>query len=331
MSGSLKDLNLVRKKEYVKDTQEEDFFLEMNKLLQAKEQAQYRDVEIEHPFIFIFGLPRSGTTLISQVLAHSFDVGYINNLIARFWLAPVHGIRISKGVIGDRKSASFQSDYARTTDLADIHEFGYFWRDLLKKETFADVTDVEEREREINWQQVKTTLANMQHAFGKPMVFKNIFGSYHLQKMKAVLGKVIYVYIERDPLDVAISILNARKKYYNDLNTWWSYTPPEYDQLKDLNYWEQIAGQIYFLRRYYQQAMISQTNDITVSVAYRDLCEQPGTALQRIQSLCRREYDYDLAIENAPPDRFPFRTYENNDAQKQTFADLIHQFQENNG
>ena len=76
---------------------------------------------------------------------------------------------------------------------------------------------------------MRSVLARIQQEFDKPMVFKNIFGSYHLSKLKEILESVVYVYIERDPLDSAISILQARQKYYSDLNTWWSYSPIEYD------------------------------------------------------------------------------------------------------
>ena len=39
-------------------------------------------------------------------------------------------------------------------------------------------------------------------------------------------------YVERDPLDAAVSILDARRKHYDDPRAWWSYVPLEYDQLR---------------------------------------------------------------------------------------------------
>lgn len=328
MGTSLKDLNEKRKTGYYKDRSDEDFFLGMNQFLQARESEMYRDYDIEHPFIFVIGLPRSGTTLISQLLAYSFDAGYINNLIARFWLAPVHGIRLSKSVLGKSEKRSFQSDYARTSGIAEIHEFGYFWRDLLNKETMEDIIHVKEREKDINWQRVKRTLANMQHEFDKPMVFKNIFGSYHLQRMREALGKTIYVFIERDPLDTAVSILDARRKYYEDLNTWWSYTPVEYDQLKDLDYWQQIAGQVFYLQRFYENEINQSCRDITVRVSYNEMCAGPAGVLNKIQSLCREQYQYELKILNPPPEEFPYRKYENRDEEKAKFEVLINRFRE---
>ena len=47
--------------------------------LRAERLLEYRDVGIDHPFVFVLGLPRSGTTLTSQLLAYCLDAGYVNN------------------------------------------------------------------------------------------------------------------------------------------------------------------------------------------------------------------------------------------------------------
>ena len=328
MNKTFQELNQVRKNGYKKDASQENFLLNMNKALFPVEQKLYPDTDPEHPFIFVFGLPRSGTTLISQVLAYSIDAGYINNFTARFWLAPVHGIRLSQTVIQADTSTAFKSDYAKTSNLADIHEFGYFWRHWLKKESMDDITHVREREDQIDWPGLKRALTGIQNEFGKPFVCKNIYGSYHIQKLKTLLGKVIYVTIERDPLDVAISILDARRKFYTNLNTWWSYVPIEYEEIKDLEYWEQIAGQIHFLKRFYDSETEKLESDDVVRVQYKDLCERPEAMLQQIQSICNEKWDYPLRISNPKPGPFPFRTYKDRDDEKAKFSDLIRRFEE---
>jgi len=322
---SLEDFYDKRQGNYVKVAEKEDFFLEMNKTLHEREQAYYQDYPIEEPFIFIFGAPRSGTTLLSQLLSASLDCGYINNLIARFWLAPIHGVRLSKAMFGSGNYSSFNSDYARTSEIQDIHEFGYFWRDLLNKENMSDITQVRERESVIDWNHVRRVLSSIQHEFGKPMVFKNIFGSYHLEKLKALLGRVVYVYIERDPLDSAISILQARKKYYSDLNTWWSYTPIEYDELKDLDYMEQIAGQVYFLQRFYQKE-IEKHADCSIKIRYEELARNPQSVLRSVQEKAREFSGNELTLAQSPPESFPFRTYLDRPDERQAFKTLMDKF-----
>jgi len=313
-----------RQGSYVKRREDENFLEELNQTLKAKEQEWYREFPVEHPFLFVYGLPRSGTTLITQLIAHSMDVGFINNLMARFYLAPIHGIRFSRALFGDQRSTDFRSDYARTHDLTDIHEFGYFWRYWLKKETFTGVTRAREVEKEIDWKGLKLILSNIQHEFGKPMIFKNIFGSYHQERLNKVLGKVLYIYIKRDILDSAISILEARKRYYTDLNTWWSYMPVEYDKIKDLNYWEQIAGQVYYLNRYYDRMSEKLSNVLVIE--YQKLTENPSEILDIINQKVYKLFGEKIPIINQPPASFPFRSYIDRKEERQKFEKLIEGF-----
>jgi LPS sulfotransferase NodH len=184
---------------------------------------------------------------------------------------------------------------------------------------------VQERESDIDWANVRKVLSSIQNRFNKAMVFKNIFGSYHLKKMHELLGKVIYVYIERDELDVAVSILKARQKYYDDLNTWWSYSPPEYDILKELPYMEQIAGQIYYLKKFYNNQIKSLESPVVVNVKYESVCKNPAGVLNEIQKLAGDVYNCDLKIINTPPE-FEFRVYSDHDEVKSEFKQLIEEF-----
>ncbi|MDZ7690388.1 MAG: sulfotransferase [Balneolaceae bacterium] len=214
MSISHNKLNEERSEQYRKPPEEEQFLEQLNDHLISLEQETYRDISPQFPFLFVIGPPRSGTTLLSQLVAHCLDVGYINNLAARFWKAPVTGIKFSRSVLDMNNISAFKSHYGATKQLADIHEFGYFWRHWLKKDSFKNIKNARQIEDHIDWNGLQKTLGNMQAQFNKPMVFKNIFGSYHIPKLNDLLGQTLWLYIERDPLDTAISILKARQKYY---------------------------------------------------------------------------------------------------------------------
>lgn len=312
-----------RRPAYAKDAAGEQFLRELNEDLQEREQRLYREYEVVHPFLFVVGLPRSGTTVLSQLLARCLDSGYINNFAARFWLAPVHGIRLARLIVGEDGDAAFESDYARTRTLGDIHEFGYFWRFWLNKHTFDDVIHARDREAEIDWPGLKRTLVNVQHEFDKPFVAKNMLGAYHMPKLRDVLDMVVFVYIERDPLDVSVSILDARRKYYADLDTWWSYVPVEYPLLKDRDYWEQIAGQVHYLSRFYERALTEVGEANVVRVQYEELCRDPSAVLDAVATRVSSTYGYGLGIAHDPPRSFPFRVHADRDADKETFERLL--------
>src|SRR5581483_9026315 len=74
-----------------------DFLTGLNKQLIPLE-SELLDMNVTEEFsnIFILGLPRSGTTLLSQIIFNNLDLACTNNLIARFWDAPLCGTHLSK-------------------------------------------------------------------------------------------------------------------------------------------------------------------------------------------------------------------------------------------
>ena len=79
----------------------------------------------------IVGLPRSGTTVLYQLMAHTRCVGYPSNLMALFWKTPTVGATIQKHLAQHRPTLSITSVAGRTREPMDPHEFGYFWRSML--------------------------------------------------------------------------------------------------------------------------------------------------------------------------------------------------------
>ena len=74
-------------------------FASLNENLQKVQQQLYNTITEDQTSIHIIGAPRSGTTLLSQLLLSYTQVGYINNLIAAFWNAPLYGIHLSKKLL----------------------------------------------------------------------------------------------------------------------------------------------------------------------------------------------------------------------------------------
>jgi len=328
MPDDYKSLNRSRKEGFRKSEDEENFLEDLNRYLREREIREYGDYNIHYPFLFVIGPPRSGTTLLSQVLAHCLDVGFINNLAARFWKAPVTGIRLARTVLDTGSPYSFSSTFGSTENLNDIHEFGYFWRDWLKKESFENIRDARQIENKIDWNGLRTTLANMQAEFGRPMLFKNIFGSYHISKLNEVLEQTLWIYIERDPLDTAVSILRARKKYYDDPNNWWSYLPPEYEKIIDLDYWHQIAGQIHYLKKFYHREMDQlEATGRGLRLSLRDLCHDPRSILEKVQSKISKLYDIEIEMIQEPPASFEYHSYDEYPEQKERFQKILKEFQ----
>ena len=322
MGERFEELYEKRRGAYAKDASDEEFLRRLNEDLAEREEALYEDVGVERPVVFVVGLPRSGTTLLSQLLAYCLDAGYVTNVAARFWLAPVHGIRLSRVLAGEEPPASFESDYARTKTLTGIHEFGYFWRRWLRKDSFEDVARSAEREDEIDWAGLRRTLGNVQAELGRPLVAKNMLGAYHMPRLRRELGPVLWVEIERDPLDVAVSILDARRSYYDDPSAWWSYVPLEIEELRGLDPWEQVAGQVHYLSRLYARAEAELPPDGFLRVRYEELARDPAAVLEAVRARTG------IPLRREPPASFELRRHEGREEEKERFAALLERFAE---
>ena len=80
------------------------------------------------PVFFIVGAPRAGTTLLLQTIINHFAIAYINNLVAKFWEAPVIGAAFSQSILGTGKPVAYESSGGFTEGILGPHEFGYFWK-----------------------------------------------------------------------------------------------------------------------------------------------------------------------------------------------------------
>jgi len=284
-----------------------DFLEQLNQYLISFDLYRQRGYDIVQPFVFVVGAPRSGTTLLTQVIAHCFDAGYICNLTARFWRAPVTGIRLAKAILGDAGAISpgWNSIIGRT-DVAGprgIHEYGYFWRALFGLKAIDDLADLERQAKRIDWQGVDDALASIQHELGdKPVVMKGIYPAYFPTWMRDLLGdNLIWLNIERDPLDTCISILEARQAKLGDVRAWLGWYPPEpvLSQVKQIeDPYKQIVVQVSYFRRVYRELA-------ALTVSLEDLCISTRHILAQVGEACGLE-----VVRQPPPGALGFRDYQ---------------------
>ncbi|HEX6141446.1 MAG TPA: sulfotransferase [Geminicoccaceae bacterium] len=286
---------------YQKDPVEEAFLEGLNASLAEFERAGYElDLPERYPTFHVVGAPRSGTTLLIQLIASSLDIGCINNLIAAFWEAPCCGIRLSRKLLGEHPPASsYRSHYGRTTAIYEPHEFGYFWTRLLQ---YSDFRAPEEQDHApIDWQEVRTVITNMTATWGRPIVFKSFKIPWHAGELLRVLEKSCFLWMRRDPVDVAVSLFRMRLSYALTPEEWVSFKPPEYEVLKDLPVHRQVAGQAVYLDRQIRRALDAIGRRNVIEVSYDELCRAPAEVLERVRELAARN-GYQARFRMPPPE-----------------------------
>jgi hypothetical protein len=286
---------------YAKDATEERFLRDLNDVLAAWQPSQ-PVAEAVYPQLIVAGTPRSGSTLLMQLMASCLDVGYVDNLVASFWRAPVVGVRLSRKLLDKPAHPSYASNFGRTRGIDQPHEFGYFWSEMLGYPDFAE-RDPEHEDR-IDWIALRNTLRSMAVAFGAPMVSKPFLLTWHLARFAAELPETVFVRIKRDPVDAALSMLRLREELLGTRDAWASLKPKEGAWLEQRSVHEQVAGQIHYLDASISAQLARVPADRVLEIAFDELCTKPGDALAAIRQLLRR-HGAEVDLLREAPDAFP--------------------------
>jgi hypothetical protein len=265
-------------------------------------------VAINQPLLFVTGAPRSGTTLLSQAIVGYFNLGFIDNLAAKFWSAPDVGIRLSRMTFGTNRVPETMSDFGRTIG-SNIHGFHHFWMKQLQL-TWVDDLFSDPIDRGVDWQALRTLLGGIQQADGRAFLMKGYYPSYYMRQFCDLSPNVVFICIKRNLVDQAASIQKARLSELGRDDVWWSMQPPEIYDLIQKSPAEQISGQILGLNRYFDR----QAKDPAVrclDLDYDALCENPEISLMQIGEFVHRCTGTTLSVRGALPSIAKLRAVKN--------------------
>jgi len=239
----------------------------------------------------IIGNPRSGSTLLLQFMASTGVFSYPTNVLTRFAYAPYIGALIQKmlfdsgydfhGDFADIQSQiNFASDLGKSKGALATNEFQHFFRNYMPNFDVEWLND--DALKKVDCKALAKGLASIEKAFNQPFVTKANILQYNIEYFDREISSLFYMYITKVPIFIMQSILISREKYYGACNTWWSVKPKEYKELKNLDLYHQIAGQVYFTEMAVEHGLqcVSDRNQLTIE--YESLCEDPNAVYKRI-------------------------------------------------
>ncbi len=263
----------------------ESLLTEINAELWIVEKQLLKSKQPDYPVIFIVGPLRSGSTLMMQWLANSGIFAYPTNLLSRFYQAPIIGAKIQLLIADDRYNfrdelkdfsgpVDFSSVNGKTKGALAPNEFWYFWRRFLP---FTEL-DFLPTEQLLQVSDTKTLIAEfsgMMNVFQKPMALKAMILNYNIDFLDQLLEKAIFIYTKRAPLCNIESALEARERQLGSIDEWYSFKIPEYPDLKNLNPYEQVAGQIYYTNKAVEEGLSKVDEHKKITIQYEKFCENP--------------------------------------------------------
>jgi len=132
----------------------------------------------------------------------------------------------------------------------------------------------------VNTALIGRELSAMEDAFGKPLVFKGMMMNWNLDFLLEMLNrKAIFVFIEREPAYNVQSLLKARQRFWNSEETWYSFKPPEYQELIRFDAIKQVAGQIHYTNKAIRESLEAMPTANRIFLQYEKFCQSPTELL----------------------------------------------------
>lgn len=240
-------------------------------------QQRYRGQR--YPIAFIVGVPRSGTTLLYQLMARFLRVGYITNRMARYWMTPMAGALLTGRI--DRSRIELESSYGAGSPDMSPHEFSWFWHfhGYMTESDHLDETALDK----IDWRSITASLSGLAEYYRAPLVLKSLnFVDYHIPSFHRQLPQARFIWMQRDDLATARSILEVRERRYGDASIWWSVRPRDFQAWADRPPEEQVAHQVADITRSIKDAFSSLDASNAFKTSYEALVSSPVRVLSEL-------------------------------------------------
>lgn len=251
------------------------------------------------PAIFLFALPRSGSTVTYQCICHGLKVNYLSNLWNLFYQLPLVGGWLSANNAPKHQS-DFKSQHGFVSGLdgpAEGLRFWQWWLDCGLSDSSCSTLPAEKLKKRTSYlRRVFAVLAS------KGQLFATAYLGHILvpDRVDQAFPGAVLIRLKREPVSNALSLLKSRR---SSDSGWFSVKPRECEGLQQVTEHEQVAAQVYWLNRRLNDAACANK---MLTIHYEQLCENPEREIERIRDFCDA-MGYSIARKFYLPDSFMFK------------------------
>lgn len=253
----------------------------VNNIIAPLDRALFAPRSYSEPTpLFIVGSPRSGSTLCFQVLAHTFKITYLPNALDYAYGLTHCFFRVYKNRLS-RHAPVFESHLGKTKGLFSPSEaFGFWHRWFLKGWDDDHCNDSLTPEKT---KQLAQAIGLLESQQSSPLLVKSLYLSLSIPALASALPESRFIFITRDPIQVAISLLKSRESLNLNQNKWWSIRPPGFhkqlnNKIEDRIMW-QVAETTYLIRK----SLENLPENRWMKITYSDLCTKPREVTAQIE------------------------------------------------
>ena len=232
--------------------------------------------------VLVVGGPRSGTTVVSQVLAKHLNVSFTSNWTGLFPRSPIAAGRLVKRWQREpRVRGGTRNFFGSVSGMGGPNDAFGVWDRWFggvrgKPEPLAAEAAAEMRAFVRAWNQ----------AFGRPLLNKNNRNAMAIEALAEALPGAVFVVVERDPVFVAQSLLESRAMVQGDADAGWGLLARDADPADPEGAVQAVCDQV----REFQREINAQAGRIdparVVRVRYEVFCRDPDATLAEVAAAC---------------------------------------------
>jgi hypothetical protein len=250
------------------------------------------------PAIFILGSPRTGSTLLYQLICRHFSTVYFSNHTNdNYSETPSVGIALERTLF-PAPLISLDSNYGKTKEPFEPSEgsavFTHWFGGQHPSQIHSTRFLTGKRE---HFERSMRTIFGITH---RPIVTKNAWNVFRIEELAAHLKSAIFIWVRRDIATSALSDLEARYRrggpqIWNSATTW------NYQEIQKQPYWEQVVEQQYWYNKTISADLERYAKDRFVEVWYEKLATRPEHELHRVGQFLNSRYSEVTQLSDQAP------------------------------
>jgi len=221
------------------------------------------------PCVFVLGLPRSGASLVYRYLVHRLDLAYFTNGVGRHPDTPASITHLQRRLRGTYRR---DDRYRKERGPVEPREAGAFWKRIFDHEGYTTLEDLDPTRQK----RVRRTLAAIQKSFrGAPFVNKHSEHVLRVDALARVFPDSVFVVVERDLREVALSVYRERRTLIESPSSWMSMHSENGPDLETKPVEEQVAAQLTSIQRRLARDLVCLPARRVLCTDYDGFCREP--------------------------------------------------------
>ncbi|PLX23440.1 MAG: hypothetical protein C0597_00995 [Marinilabiliales bacterium] len=244
----------------------------------------------EIPIIFIVGIQRTGSTLISQFVEkvfHFFPIGNFNSIFKRSsyylhkWISRFY----------TKSNKSYRNFYGISKGFFSIGDCYELWDRWFGENHYILPEKIDDKRK----QNLICNFSNLFIAYKKPILTKNNRNSLLIPLFNDTFQNAFFVVVKRDPLAVIRSTLKASKDFFGtDDLLWGLYPNHDFETNNYENSIEAATVQFLMLDKILTEQVKKLASDSYLVVDYDEFCENPEKFRNQLENKLNSKWDFTI-------------------------------------